>query len=69
MHESHDIHCNDGERIFHYVQGTKHLDIHYASSSPLKIVGFTDSGWDGDSIDKKYTLGYDFMLSHGPICW
>ena len=69
MHESHDIHCNDGERIFHYVQGTKHLDIHYASSSPLKIVGFTDSDCDGDSTYRNSNLGYVFMLAHGPIFW
>ena len=68
MHESHDIHCNDGERIFHYVQGTKHFMIHYAVSYPLELLGFTDFDWDGDSIEKNSTSAYIFILSHGPIC-
>ena len=42
MQEPHDIHCNAAKRILHYMQGTKHLGIHYAASSPLELVGFFD---------------------------
>ena len=55
MHEPHEIHWKATKRILHYVQGTKHFEIHYAASSPLELVGFTDSDWVGDSIDRKYT--------------
>ena len=51
------------------MQGTKHFVVHYVVGYPLELVGFTDSCWVGDPIDKKYTLDYVFMLAHGPICW
>ena len=69
MYETHEIHWKDTKMILHYVLGTKHFGVHYAASSPLELVGFTDSDWDGDSIDIKSTSGYVFMLAHGPICW
>ena len=45
------------------------LRVHYVVGSPLELVGFTDLDWDGDYIDKMYTLGYVFMLENGPICY
>ena len=33
------------------------------------MIGFTDSDWEGDSTDRKSTLGYVFMLAEGPISW
>ena len=51
-----------------YIQGTRTYDIHYAADSELKLVGYTDSDWVGDSIDQKSTSGYVFMFDGGPIC-
>ena len=51
------------------MQGTKHFEVHYVVGSPLGLVGFTDSDWDGDSIDKHYTSGYVLILEHGIICF
>ena len=69
MQEIHEIHWKDSKRILHYVQGTKHFGVHDATSSPLELVGFAHSDWDGDSIKIKYTSGYVFMLENGPIFW
>ena len=33
------------------------------------MVGFTGLDWAGDSNERKYTLGFMFMLGSGPICW
>ena len=63
----HDIHCKDKKRILHYVQGTKHFGVHYVVGSPLELVGFIDSDWTGDPIDKKYTSRYVLILTNGPI--
>ena len=43
MQEPREIHWKAAKRILHYVQKTKHFRIHYATSSPLELVGFTDS--------------------------
>ena len=69
MHENNEIHWKAAKRILHYVQGTKHFGVHYVVSSPLELVGYIDSDWDGDSIDRKSTSYYVFMLAHGTICW
>ena len=69
MQEPHEIHWKVAKRIVHYVQGMKHFRVHYDASSPLELVGFTDFDWAIDSIDRKSTSGYVFMLAHGPICW
>ena len=46
---------------------TKHFGVHYVVGSPLELVGFTDSDWDGYSIDRNFNSGYVFMLVHGPM--
>ena len=65
--ETHDIHLKASKRILHYVQGTKHFGIHYETSSPLELVGFTDSNWVRDSTDRKSTSVYVCMLTDDPI--
>eukprot|EP00253_Pinus_taeda_P016572 PITA_16572 len=35
----------------------------------LNLLGFTDSDWAGDNIDRKSTSGYSLSLGSGPICW
>ena len=64
-----EIHWKASKRILHYVQGTKHFEVHYGVGSPLKLVGFTNSDWDGDPIEKNSTSSYVFMIENGPICW
>ena len=67
MYKPHDIHWNEEKWILHCVQVTRHFGVHYVVGSPLELVRFTDSDWDGDSIDRNSTSGYVFMLAHGPI--
>ena len=33
------------------------------------LVGFTDSNWAGDPDDRKYTVGYVFIMGSRPITW
>eukprot|EP00253_Pinus_taeda_P015741 PITA_15741 len=49
--------------------GTITFGIHYAAGSALNLLGFTDSNWAGDNIDRKSTFGYSLSLGSGPICW
>ena len=68
MQDPHEIHWKAAKSILHYVQGTKKFRIHYATSSPLEIVGFTDSDWVGDNTGRNSTSFYVLILSHSAIC-
>ena len=35
----------------------------------IDLIGFTDSDWEGDNIDRKSTSRYVFILAEGPIIW
>ena len=50
-----------------FVHETRTRGIFYVAKSNLELVGFTDSDWAGDNIDRKSTSGYMFMLAEGPI--
>ena len=63
----HHIHWREAKRIINFVQGTRTHGIHYVAESSLQLVGFTDSDWEGDKIDRKLNFGYVFMLAYGPI--
>eukprot|EP00253_Pinus_taeda_P013613 PITA_13613 len=60
---------NVAKRILRYVQGTITFGIHYAACTALNLLGFTDSDWAGDNIDRKSTSGYSLSLGSSPICW
>ena len=53
MNQTHEIHLKETKRILHYVQGNQHFGVHYVAGSPLELVGFSDSDWDRDTIDRK----------------
>ena len=69
MQQPHDIHWKESKWILQYIQGTRTYDIHYVADSKLELVGYTDSDWVGDSIDRKSTYRYVFMFGGGPIFW
>ena len=43
--------------------------VHYAASSPLELVRFSDSDWARDPNDRNSTSGFVFIISNGPICF
>eukprot|EP00253_Pinus_taeda_P025544 PITA_25544 len=50
-------------------RGTITFGIHYPAGTTLNLLGYKDSEWAGDSIDRKSTSGYSLSLGSGPICW
>ncbi|XP_026451231.1 uncharacterized protein LOC113351466 [Papaver somniferum] len=58
-------HLQDAKRILKYVKGTTSMRIFYTVSEDSKLVGFTDSDWDGDTEGRKSTSGYGFHLGTG----
>ena len=67
MQKPHEIHWKKYKRILQYVQGTRNFGVHYAASSPLELVGFSNYDWASDPNDRKSNSGYVFMISNGPI--
>jgi hypothetical protein len=67
MQETHELHWKVAKHILRYVQGTITFGIHYATDSTLDLIGFTDSDWADDSIDRKSTSGYSLSLGFGPV--
>eukprot|EP00253_Pinus_taeda_P034571 PITA_34571 len=49
--------------------GTITYGIHYAANCSLNLIGFTDSDWVCDTIDRKSTSDYVVSLGSGPIRW
>ena len=69
MDQPHEIHWKAAKMILNFVQGTRTHGIFYKEKSDLDLIGFTDSDWEGDSIDRNSTSVYVFMLAEGPISW
>ena len=69
MDHPHEIHWKEAKIILNCVQGTRTHGIFYASKSDLDLVGFTNSDWEDNNIDKNYNSGFVFMLVDGPISW
>ena len=69
MDQPHEIHWRVFNRLLNFVQGTKTHVIFYKAKFDLELVVFTDSDWEGENTNRKYTSGYLFMLVEGPIIW
>ena len=67
MDQPQELHWKVAKRILNFVQGTRTHGIFYKEKSDLELIGFTNSDWEGDSIDRNFTLGYVLMLVEGPI--
>ncbi|XP_026396613.1 uncharacterized protein LOC113291276 [Papaver somniferum] len=65
MEESRQSHLQAAKRVLRYVIGTTSIGILYNASEDLKLVGFTDSDWAGDTEGRRSTSGYGFQLGTG----
>jgi hypothetical protein len=69
IQELHELHWKSTKCILRYVQGTITFWIHYVVESTLDLIGFIDSDWAGDNIDRKSTSSYSLSIGSRPICW
>jgi hypothetical protein len=56
------------KRIFRYLQGTKDIKPCFGLCD-LKIVGYTDADFAGDTNDRKSTSGYVFLFGGTVVSW
>jgi len=60
------------KRIMRYLKGTKSCGILFPNQKEkddLHLMGYTDSDWCGDKVDRRSTSGFVFLLSGAPISW
>nr|GEW85046.1 hypothetical protein [Tanacetum cinerariifolium] len=57
------------KRIFRYLKGQPKLGLWYPRDSPFDLVAYTDSDYDGASLDKKSTSGGCQFLGCKIISW
>nr|GEW11562.1 hypothetical protein [Tanacetum cinerariifolium] len=59
----------DVKRIFRYLKGKPHLGLWYLKDSPFNLVAYSDSDYDGASLDRKSTTGGCQCLGCRLISW
>ena len=59
----------DAIRIIRYLQGTKEKKLKFSRNGSLELVGFSDSDWGGNLVDRHSTSGYIFTLGGAAIAW
>jgi hypothetical protein len=57
------------KRIFRYLVDTPHFGLWYPRDTDFALVGFTDSDWAGDKVDRKSTSGACHFLGRSLVCW
>jgi hypothetical protein len=59
------------KRILRYLQGTIDYGVLYSKTDKdqRKLVGYCDSDWSGDKVERRSTMGYVFTLFNCPISW
>ncbi|KAL0540756.1 hypothetical protein IC582_020770 [Cucumis melo] len=57
------------KRILRYLRGTLDYELFYSSSKEFKLEGYCDSGWAGDTNDRKSTSGYVFFIGSTAFTW
>ena len=59
------------KKILRCLKGSSDLGLSFKNSKELELVGFSDSDWGGDPIDRRSISGYSFKVSEfsSVICW
>ena len=57
------------KRIFQYLAHTPNFGLWYPRGSNFKLVGYSDSDWAGDKVDRKSTSGGCQFLGCSLVSW
>jgi hypothetical protein len=69
MHCARELHLKAAKRMIRYVKGTCNFGIKFTRSKEFKLVGFSDSDWEGSIDDLRSTSGYCLTLGYGVFSW
>ena len=56
------------DRVLRYLRGTMSYGLHYSRFSTV-LEGYSDASWITDSVNRKGTSGYIFMLGGAAVAW
>ena len=62
-----EVHWKEAKRILRYLHGTIGYGLIHRSTEDFRLIGYTDSDWEGCMDDKKSTLGYPFSTGSTTI--
>ena len=57
IHCASEMHLNIAKRVIRYVKGTYDFGIKFTRSKEFKLIGFSDSDWEGSIDDMRSTSG------------
>jgi hypothetical protein len=63
-------HLSALKRVYHYLSATKDFVLEFNGNTKDKqLVGYVDSDWASDPIDRKSVTGYVFLMNGAAISW
>ena len=57
------------KRILRYLAHTPTLGLWYPKGAQFDLIGYSDSDWAGDRVDRKSTSGTCHFLGRSLVCW
>ncbi len=65
----HSNHLAAVKHVLRYVKGTLNYGLEFKKQESFNLIGYCDSDWAGDKVDRKSITGYVFMLGSTAITW
>ena len=69
MHKPCEGHSSATKRVLRYLKGTKYFGIKYTKVEDFKLIGYTDSYFEGEKEIGVSTSGYTMSLGSTTISW
>jgi hypothetical protein len=63
------VHWMATKHVLRYLRGTVKFGLSYIQGDGVKLVGYSDVDWVGNSVDRKSTSGCCFNLGSRAISW
>lgn len=69
IREPHANHLAAAKHVLRYIKGNLDLGLVYTPQKVCDLVGYCDSDWAHDKIDRKSVTGYTFTMSGAAVTW
>jgi hypothetical protein len=69
MVEPRRVHWVAAKHVLRYLRGTVEYGLSYIQGDGVKLMGYTDADWAGNTVDRKSTSGCCFSLGSGVVSW